>query len=220
MKCLVIVWSGLSVEGVVILSSLLWYTSNPSLKPVHGHALILWLLGSFPSTAHRVTGIAQSNASARRREPHSIYATVVKEKRSSGAQLWGRTLRQNSLHVLPEKADWQTRDYHSCFRTAWPFRVSTLKLFVLAGMMKNTTTVTLLLCIWGGTENTVTSPSKDQKASGTGTASLETSVFLYHGRTPSSEPQNRSWCLSKTFLIEFQAVFVGNEYFHTIGHVK
>lgn len=44
-------------------------------------------------------------------------------------------------------------DYHSCFRTACPFRVSTLKLFVLAGIMKNTTTVTSLLCIWWGLEN-------------------------------------------------------------------
>ena len=34
--------------------------------------------------------------------------------------------------------------YHSCFLTAWPFKVSTLKLFVLAGMMKNAMTVTSL----------------------------------------------------------------------------
>lgn len=36
-------------------------------------------------------------------------------------------------------------NYQSCFRTACPFKVSTLKLFVFAGMMKNTTTVTSVL---------------------------------------------------------------------------
>lgn len=63
------------------------------------------LLGCFSSTAHHVTGIAQSNApvSPRRREPHIIYATS--KKQSSGTQLRSHTLRQNSLHVLSEQAD-------------------------------------------------------------------------------------------------------------------
>lgn len=36
-------------------------------------------------------------------------------------------------------------NYQSCFRTACPFKVSTLKLLVFAGMMKNTITVTSVL---------------------------------------------------------------------------
>lgn len=47
----------------------------------------------------------------------------------------------NSLY----KALSENGNYQSCFRTACPFRVSTLKLFVFAGMMKNTTTVTSVL---------------------------------------------------------------------------
>lgn len=43
------------------------------------------------------------------------------------------------------KALRESGNYQSCFRTACPFRVSTLKLFVFAGMMKNTTTVTSVL---------------------------------------------------------------------------
>lgn len=34
--------------------------------------------------------------------------------------------------------------HQSCFLTAWPFKVSTLKLFVRAGIMKNAITVTSL----------------------------------------------------------------------------
>lgn len=37
---------------------------------------------------------------------------------------------------------------HSCLRTAWPLRVSTLKLLVLAGMMKKATTVCSLPFTW------------------------------------------------------------------------
>lgn len=40
----------------------------------------------------------------------------------------------------------QKEVYQSCFRTAWPFNVSTLKLLVFAGIIKNTMTVTSLLC--------------------------------------------------------------------------
>lgn len=44
------------------------------------------------------------------------------------------------LHLLKNKM----KPHQSCFLTAWPFNVSTLKLFVRAGMMKNATTVTSL----------------------------------------------------------------------------
>lgn len=37
---------------------------------------------------------------------------------------------------------------HSCLRTAWPLRVSTLKLLVRAGMMKKATTVCSLPFTW------------------------------------------------------------------------
>ncbi|KAG7270695.1 hypothetical protein CRUP_005362 [Coryphaenoides rupestris] len=47
--------------------------------------------------------------------------------------------------ILDTRLDRQTAvrwSHQSCFRTAWPFRVSTLKLLVLAGMMKKATTNT------------------------------------------------------------------------------
>lgn len=44
---------------------------------------------------------------------------------------------------------WPRTADHSCLRTAWPFRVSTLKLLVRAGMMKNATTVCSLPFTWG-----------------------------------------------------------------------
>lgn len=77
---------------------------------------------------------------------HPGYSSAVRSMRWHAFATMINENAQMMSETDTREHQWQL--YHSCFLTACPFRDSTLKLLVLAGMMKKAITVTSLFFTW------------------------------------------------------------------------